>query len=147
MDEPQNQAPAPIPVTSKNKKRSYIVALVLLLIVGLAAVLLTNRNSDSVDLQALEPVPTGAVSVTEEGFSPATIQIKKGESVTWTNVSGGVHQIASDPHPVHDNLPGLFSEEALQPDDSFTYQFEDSGTFTYHDHLNPFTFQGIVIVE
>lgn len=86
------------------------------------------------------------VSITQDGFSPQTIQIKKGQSVTFTNTDSREHQVASDPHPTHTNLPGFDNQEALLMNDSYVYTFEKTGTFTYHDHLNPLKFHGTVVV-
>lgn len=89
----------------------------------------------------------GEVQITNYGFIPGTISIKKGSSVTWTNQDREPHQVATDPYPIRDNLAGFDSEEALITRDSFTYIFEQSGRYTYHDPLNPQKFKGIVVVE
>lgn len=86
------------------------------------------------------------IFIEDLGFTPSTIQIKKGSQVTWTNKSQAPHWIASDPHPSHDGLPGLDSTSAIAQNDSYSYTFEKSGTFTYHDHLNPLKFKGTIIV-
>lgn len=93
------------------------------------------------------PALEAEVTINQEGFLPATILIKKGTQVTWVNNDSQSHQIASDPHPTHTNLAGFEADESLLTNDSFTFTFEEVGTFTYHDCLKPLDFKGTVIVE
>jgi len=150
-DQLSNQDNMATPVTTSQPKRRkstkivMVVILVLVVVAGLA-LFMTSNDSDK-DLQSIaENTVFAAVSVTEEGFEPTTLEVQKGTSVTWTNNGSAVHQIASDPHPSHDALAGLFSEQALQPTDAFTFTFDEVGTYTYHDHLNPYTMLGTVTV-
>lgn len=92
------------------------------------------------------PQMQAQVTITDKGFSPATIKVKKGSQVTWTNLDKAPHLVASDPHPTHTLLPGLESPVLLS-NDSYSFIFEKVGSFTYHDHLNPYKFKGTVIVE
>ncbi|MBI2329823.1 cupredoxin domain-containing protein [Candidatus Daviesbacteria bacterium] len=76
------------------------------------------------------------VTLTSNGFSPATLTIKTGETVSWVNKSGQEAAINSNPHPVHiSHTPlnlGNFPDEG-----SLTLTFDKQGTFGYHNHLNP----------
>lgn len=89
----------------------------------------------------------GIVEITDKGFSPQTIAIKKGSSVTWINHATFFHDIESDPHPSHSLSPFLNTDEPLIKNDSVTINFEKTGTYTYHDELNPLKFKGSVVVE
>ncbi|HKR81610.1 MAG TPA: cupredoxin domain-containing protein [Candidatus Saccharimonadales bacterium] len=110
------------------------------LVVAVAAVLVVqNKNNASA-------TPIASVQITDSSFSPSTIRIKKNQSVTWTNNDTAAHQIASDPYPSHSILPSLNSV-SLNQNDSYTYTFENTGTFTYHDPQNPSELRGTVIVE
>ncbi len=95
------------------------------------------------------PTTNAKVTITKDGMIPATITVIKGSQITFINTDIKPHQIASDPHPTHDGLPGFDSEEALKKDESFSFIFENSGKFSYHDHLNPNNskFTGTVIVQ
>lgn len=86
------------------------------------------------------------ININPSGFSPATIKIKKGTQITWTNTDNRAHRVSSDPHPYHTNLAGLDSP-ALLANQTFSFNFESIGTYTYHDHLNPLSFKGEIIVE
>lgn len=129
-----------------------LALLLLVLLIGLFAILIYAQvNKKTTPKGPEQPVVTkivspAQVSIAKNGFVPQTIQVKKGQSITWTNTDKNPHQVASDPHPTHTNLPGFDGQEALATNDSFTYTFEKVGTFTYHDNLNPLKFRGTVLV-
>ncbi len=85
------------------------------------------------------------VSITSTGFSPKTITVKAGDSVTWTNNDSANHNVNSDPHPTHTLYPFL-NLGTIKPGDKKSATFEKAGTYTYHDHLNP-SLTGTVTVE
>ena len=88
-----------------------------------------------------------AVSITAGGtFSPATLTVKKGTTVTWTNSGAAKVWIASDPHPVHTGYPGFDSGTDLRAGETYSFTFEKAGSWSYHNHFNP-TVKGTVIVE
>ena len=62
-------------------------------------------------------------------FSPMTLTIKAGESVTWKNEDGEPHTVTSD--------TGLFRSGGLDEDDSFTFKFDRPGTYNYVCSIHP----------
>jgi plastocyanin len=97
-------------------------------------------------LPTATPAQTGGlVSISAAGFSPGSVTIPVGRSVTFTNTDTESHQIASNPHPVHTNFPSL-NIAVLAPAASDTVTFDRAGTFGYHNHLNP-GLTGIVLVQ
>jgi hypothetical protein len=53
---------------------------------------------------------------------------------------------ASDLHPTHGIYPEFDPQDGIPADEKWTFQFLKSGSFKYHDHLNPF-FRGIIFVK
>jgi len=47
------------------------------------------------------------VFIRDSGFEPATVNIKPGDTVVWTNEAGRAAWPASDDHPTHTKLPGF----------------------------------------
>lgn len=86
------------------------------------------------------------VAITKYGFVPHTLSIKKGTKVTWVNLDTTPHRIASDPHPNHTALAGFDSKEPITAPNTYSFVFTKSGTFTYHDHVDP-TRTGNIVVE
>ncbi len=90
---------------------------------------------------------TAKVGITAGGtFSPATITVKQGTTVTWTNTGTAKVWIASDPHPTHTDYPGFNSGTDIGAGESWSFTFDKKGTWGYHNHLNP-TAKGTVVVE
>lgn len=86
------------------------------------------------------------VTYTNSGFSPKSITIKVGESVTFVNNSSSLLHVASNPHPIHTDLLGFDSKNTFSAGESYTYTFEKTGEHGYHNHLNP-TSTGVVVIE
>lgn len=105
----------------------------------------TNQTIDLSNTNSTVVGPAATVSITSSGFSPASVSIKVGQAVTWTNNDTTVRQPAVDPHPAHSNLSGFDSAPGLAPGQTYSYTFMKAGTWTYHDHL--FLFRtGTVVV-
>lgn len=85
------------------------------------------------------------VTLTTSGFSPASITIKSGQSVTFVNNSSALARVASDPHPIHNGLAGFDDLKGSNTGESYSFTFTKTGTFGYHNHLSPST-KGTVIV-
>ena len=141
----------------KNKKVTLILAVLFIVFLGIFGLFNVLKPTTVPQVSAPQtkstpsiiviPAPSAQVVITKDGFSPETITVRRGTQVTWTNEDRNPHQIASDPHPAHKNLPGFDSPEPLLLKESYSYTFEKTGTFTYHDHLNPLKLKGTVIVE
>lgn len=143
--QPENSVNPPVVVqkTSRNHPIISIILVAALLIVGLAYSLTrqdkpTNTAKDT-PLTADVAQASAQISITAEGFSPATIKISQGTTVTWTNTDTAAHNLKSD-------VPGLETEEPLNSGDQFSLMFETLGTFTISDTERP-EFKCVVEVE
>ena len=146
---PQNDASAGQPKSSRKTIIFIAGGLVLIALFSVAATLFVRKN-DSSELaknNAVIVLPAAEVGITAAGFNPATIKIKKGQIVSWTNLDDKPHQVASDPFPTSETLPGLRAEAPSEKGESYSFTFEESGTYTYHDRLNPLKHKGTVVVE
>lgn len=86
------------------------------------------------------------VTATDTGFSPSQLTIKSGETVVFLNQSSSAVWPASDPHPIHTGLPGFDAKHGLAHGESYEFTFVKTGSFGYHNHLNPST-RGTIVVE
>ena len=89
-------------------------------------------------------VPAGARSNTAQRvmidnfkFGPETMTVSKGSVVTWTNND-------DIPHSIVANALGTRSK-VLDTGQTFTYQFDKTGTFSYVCGLHPFMHGRIVV--
>jgi plastocyanin len=130
------------------KRNVGIIVVALVVVIALIAFSNMGKISYPTTTQpnqtAVQAVPQ--VVISSAGFLPEAIKIKKGEQVKWVNQDKVAHQVAADPYPTHASLPSFFSL-ALLSNDSYTYTFNQAGTYTYQDYLNPLKFKGTVIVE
>lgn len=86
-----------------------------------------------------------AVTLTQNGWSSATLSIKAGQTVTWINKSGQDATVNSNPHPTHTDYPAL-NLGSFPDGGSLSLNFPKAGTYGYHNHLNP-SEKGTIIVQ
>jgi plastocyanin len=82
----------------------------------------------------------GAVKADAKGFAftPATIQAKTGQGVTWTNGDAAPHTVTMDNNAC--------SSDQIQGGQSVTIVFNAAGSYPYHCSLHPFM-KGTVTVS
>ncbi len=86
-----------------------------------------------------EQAPRGGVSISNFAFVPATITVKVGTRVTWTNRQAGVqHTVTAG--------DGSFGSAALSTGSSYSYVFTRAGTFTYHCAIHPFMTGTVIVI-
>ena len=93
-------------------------------------------------------VPT--IIITDGGVNPAQVQISVGQQVRFVNNGSGIHQISSDPHPVHTRCPEVNLLSTLAPGQSrLTGTFTASGSCGFHDHRDSSNgaFQGTIVIQ
>ena len=139
------------PVLSKlnnlPKRSVLIIAAIVLIVIIVIVSLFLLLGKKKAPGQTNIPEATAVVSITKNGFVPATLVIKAGQTIKWINNDDSPHRVASDPHPTHTGLPGFDSKNDLEKSASFNFNFDKTGTFGYHDHLNPETFKGFISVQ
>lgn len=136
------------------ENRVLVVLIIIVLVLAGSGLYLWERKSyTKPQIEPFRLVKTeksreeAAVEITRTGFVPQTIRLRSGGMINFINKDTNPHQIMSDPHPGHTLYPFLNTDEVLNKDGSVALIFEKSGTYTYHDHLNPLEYQGTVIVE
>jgi plastocyanin len=72
----------------------------------------------------------GQVTMKDIKFNPSTVNIKVGDTVTWTNEDSVGHDVTGD---------GFKSGPAggLQSGDTFKHKFDKAGTFKYQCTVHP----------
>jgi len=71
-------------------------------------------------------------------FSPMTLTVPAGTTVTWKNTDDEPHTVVSD--------AGLFRSGALDTNESFTFRFDKAGTYHYACSIHP-RMVGTIVVE
>lgn len=86
------------------------------------------------------------VTYTNAGFSPQVLRIKKGEPVTFKNMTTAQMWVASDPHPAHSTLSSFDALRGMIQGETYIYTFTKLGTWGFHNHANA-SHKGTIIVE
>ncbi len=85
------------------------------------------------------PADSAAVSMSQMQFNSATVTIKTGGTVTWTNSDSMPHTVtASD---------GSFGSAQLGAGGTFTRTFDKPGTYGYYCTLHPMMRGTVVVVD
>ena len=111
--------------------RPIVASTVLGALIGafLAAGVLFVRAADS----------SNTVSIDNFTFTPKTLTVKAGTTVSWTNHDDIPHGIASSEN--------VFKKSAaLDTDDSYSFTFTASGTYQYFCYIHPHMV-GTIVVE
>lgn len=82
----------------------------------------TTTNSTGTE----QTTPSVTVAIQDFAFSPATLKVKKGSTVTWTNKDSAPHTVTAT------GTSGGPSSKTLQNGDSYSFTFDQVGTFAYH---------------
>jgi len=64
------------------------------------------------------------VTITDGGFTPATVEVEVGDTITWVNDGQMPHQVAS-------HALGFETSPMIQPGEAFFQTMVDPGTFDY----------------
>jgi amicyanin len=87
------------------------------------------------------------VSITRDSsgsfaFSPTTLTIKVGSTVTWTNMTPAPHTVTSDDGKSFDS--GL-SNPIAPSGGTYSFTFKQAGTFSYHCQIHPYMKATIIV--
>ena len=63
-------------------------------------------------------------------FSPMSLTVKTGTTVTWKNMDGEPHSIVND--------AGVFHSAALDQDDTFRFKFDKPGVYKVFCGIHPY---------
>lgn len=72
---------------------------------------------------------THTVSMKSMAFSPASISVKVGDTVTWTNDDDRDYNVSSS--------DGGFSSDNIRPGGSYSFKFTKPGKFSYNCTYHP----------
>ena len=155
---------------------SWVAALAAVIIVGFGAwwyvaqapttetVSVTENNNDQglpddgVIAEVGVTVSTASITYGPNGFSPAEVTIKVGDTVTWTNNGGSNMWVASAKHPTHIVYSGTtlaqhcgdatdVSFDQCKNSNTYSFTFNKAGTWAYHNHSGAGQFGKVIVVE
>ena len=83
-------------------------------------------SSNTPTTPSMGAATTESVTIMNFAFSPASITVKKGTKVTWTNKDSIAHTVTES-----DGQSGGPDSSTLQQGDAYSFTFNTAGTFHY----------------
>ncbi len=118
------------------------VLLVLGLLVGCSSSPYGNQpNTSRVPTTTTTASISGSnqvVTISGFAFSPPTLNVAKGTTITWTNNDSTTHTITSD--------NGIWDSGDVAPGKTYSRTFDNTGTFPYHCKIHT-TMKAQVVVQ
>ncbi len=120
-------------------KRTLFVSTILLI----GILILTACGGGSSGGQNSQPAGqsgggTQEVKIVNFAFTPATLSVKVGTTVKWTNQDSAAHTVTAD--------DGSFDSGQMSQNQTFSFTFSKAGTFSYKCSNHP-NMLGKVIVQ
>jgi plastocyanin len=136
------------------RKTLYVIALMVLVLSGMISAISCGTSSPSVtptpDVKGTQVKPTepganpgpdfkpASVAIENFAFSPATLTVPIGTTVTWTNNDSAAHTVTSRTQ--------AFDSGKLSQGQSYSFTFNQKGDFEYYCTFHP-NMTGKVSVE
>lgn len=128
---------------NSSKKRLVLPAAIFVVAVAIVSVVANNsRNSPPV---YAEP-KAALISITEDGFVPQNVKVSRGTIVVWRNVDGEPHHVSATKNPGHSSQTLFDSNTNLDTNGRYRFQFNQPGTYSYHDALKP-QYNAVIVVK
>lgn len=113
--------------------KCYKLRKLFVILVCFLAISGCSNNSDN------QEIAPNHVNIDGFAFEPDTITVKKGATVTWTNLDSAEHTATSD--------DGLFDSGLLAKGESWSFTFEEVGSYGYYCIPHPFMTGTVVVTE
>lgn len=101
-----------------NMKKTWPIALIIL------SIAMSGCTAQKTQPQ---PATANAIDIMDFAFNPDTITVAKGTTVTWTNKDSAPHTVKGT----------AFTSETLNQGQSYSYTFNEAGTFDYQCSIHP----------
>ena len=111
------------------KRAIRILGMGFLLAAGFNCTAGTWRGTNAAPVLLPQQQAPVEVKIDNFSFSPATLEIKAGTKVTWTNADDIPHTVVSNDK--------VFKSKVLDTDQKFSFTFDTPGTYPYFCSLHP----------
>lgn len=95
-----------------------------------------DRTQDNQQQEGTKGEDIVNISIQNYEFTPSTITVKKGNTVTWTNMDNVRHNVKNE----------TFNSPLISNGETFSYTFNETGVYNYACTPHPFM-KGTIIVE
>jgi plastocyanin len=109
-----------------DKVYSLLFVVAIVMVVGVSGCTSQNQTTS-----------TNSVIIQNMTFSPSTLTVPVGTTVTWKNLDNVAHHVVSD--------TGAFDSGTLNNGQSYNFTFTKAGNYPYHCSIHP-SMTGTIIV-
>ena len=110
-------------------RKGIIPALILISLLIMSCSNMNNPSNTQSTNTTTGTQGANDVFIQNMAFSPTSLTVTSGTTVTWTNKDGMIHTVTSD--------STLFDSKNIQVNGVFSYTFNKTGTFSYHCSIHP----------
>ena len=121
------------------KSKILIGGVLAVLIFSIVLISCSKSGSGYGSGSTTPPPVSNTVSIVDMSFSPTTLTVKAGTTVTWTNNDGMVHTVTADD-------ASFDSGNIAMTGGKYSKVFSTAGTYTYHCTIHP-TMKGTIVVK
>ena len=124
-------------------KRTGIILVAVFIVFALGAFIASRTSAKA----SAKSDSSHNVALTMSGIQPSAIAITKGDYVEFDTKDGRAHEIGqgkgddevhhASGQDVHDHLIGGKQSGNFGPGEGYKVQFNQTGTYDFHDHLHP----------
>ena|SRR5450631_2323207 len=118
-------------------KNKLLYLNILVLLISAFAVVSCGKSSGYTSPMNNTPA-ANSVSIVNMSFSPASLTVTAGTTVTWTNNDGMTHTVTAD--------DVSFDSGNITMGTKYSRLFSTAGTYTYHCTIHP-TMKGTIVVK
>lgn len=135
--------------------KKAVISIGITSVIILALIVIASQSSDSdikqekpeivIEADVIMPTKVSRPGCEEDNscYVPSIIYVKQGEPVIWSNEDVAFHSVTSG---FYEEPNSLFDSGYLDPQQQFTFVFDEKGTFDYFCTLHPWM-AGKVVVE
>lgn len=127
------------PKKQNNTSRRSLIVLAVIGIVALIGIIAVTtvliRASHVPKASVYTNGKTATITYTDSGFSPSTLTVARGTTITVVNHSSDLLKFSSGPHPTDNEDPEI-NMDMLTPGKQGSFIVSKLGTHGFHNHYN-----------
>ena len=119
-----------------SKRKNFSWAIITLMVLNISC----GKSGNTTMNNSNPPSTSNTVDIYGMAFNPATLTVKSGTKITWTNSDGFAHTVTSD-------NGSTFSSGNLAAGATFSFTASSAGTFNYHCNIHSAMTATIVVTQ
>lgn len=117
-----------------NQKALMVIAFMIVALLGFGlSYVMTRSYADPVGASC----EGTCVSLEGDKANPSAITVTNGSYVQFNSADGKAHSLSLGAGGHEHSHQGTFNSGTFEADEAWRVQFNDDGTYIFHDHFNP----------